>query len=113
MLLLLLGAPPQERRADQRGLDRDHGPHRRAAAPNLFDDQPVGQVVEVGASVLAGHDRAEVPLIGDLAHEFQVEVLVAIVLARAIDDLLVGEVARGLADQALLVCEFEVHSAAT
>ena len=65
------------------------------------------------APVLAGHDRAEVPLIGDLAHEFGVEVLVAIVLARAIDDLLVGEVARGLADQALLVCEFEVHSAAT
>jgi hypothetical protein len=36
-------------------------------------------------------------------------VLVAIVLARALDDLLVGESARRLADQALLVGQFEVH----
>ena len=37
---------------------------------------------------------------------------VAIVLARALDDLVVGESTRGLADQALLVGELEVHGGA-
>ena len=66
-LLLLLGAPAQDRRADQRGLDRDHGAHRGVAAADLLHDQPVGQVVEPRAAVLAGDDRAEVALVGDLA----------------------------------------------
>ena len=39
--------------------------------------------------------------------------LVAIVLARARDDLVVGEVAGGLADQPLLVGQFEVHGRGT
>ena len=39
--------------------------------------------------------------------------LVAIVLARPLDDLVVGEGARRLADQALLVSEFEVHGRGT
>ena len=111
LLLLLLGPPAQDARADERRLHRDHGAHRRAAASDLLDDQRVGQVVETGAAVLARDDRAQVALLGDLGHQLEVEVLVAIVLARAVDDLLVGEVARGLADQLLLVCEFEVHGA--
>ena len=35
--------------------------------------------------------------------------LVAVVLARALDDLVVGELTRRLTDQALLVVQFEVH----
>ena len=53
LLLLLLGAPAQDRRADERGLDRDHRPHRRAAAADLLDHEPVGHVVQPGAAVLA------------------------------------------------------------
>ncbi len=90
-LLLLLGAPAHDRRAHQRGLHRDDGAHRRAAAADLLDHDRVGQVVEPGAAVLARDDRAEVALVGDLAHQLGVEVVVAVVLARARDDLLVGE----------------------
>ena len=100
VLLLLLGAPAHDRGAHERGLHRDHRAHRRAAAPDLLDDQPVGQVVEAGAAVLPGDDRAEVALLGHLGDQIDVEVVVAVVLASARDDLLVGEVARGLADRA-------------
>ena len=48
-LLLLVGSPALDRAADQRGLDRDDGAHRRVAAPDLLDDQPVGDVVEARA----------------------------------------------------------------
>ena len=113
VLLLLLGAPAQDGRAHQRGLHRDHGAHRRVAAPDLLDDQPVGQVVEPGATVLAGDDRPQVTLVGDLGDQLEVEVLVAIVLAGALDDLVVGEGAGGLADQPLLVGEVEVHGSGT
>ncbi len=47
----------------------------------------VGDVVEAGAAVLVRDDRAEVALLGDLADELDVEVVVAVVLARALDDL--------------------------
>ena len=51
--------------------------------PTSSTTSAVGQVVEAGAAVLAWHDRAEVALVGDLGHQLEVEVLVAIVLARA------------------------------
>ena len=108
-LLLLLGAPLEDRRAHERGLHRDHRAHGRAAAPDLLADDRVGQVVQAGAAVLARHDRAQVALVGDLAHEVEVEVVVARVLPRPGDDLLVGELARGLLDERLLVAEVEVH----
>ena len=108
-LLLLLGAPLEDRRADERGLHRDHRAHGRAAAPDLLADDRVGQVVQARAAVLARHDRAQVALVGDLAHEVEVEVVVARVLPRPGDDLLVGELARGLLDERLLVGEVEVH----
>ena len=62
VLLLFLGAPAKNRRTHQRCLNRDHGSHRRVAPSDLLDDQPVGDVVEASASVLARHDRAQVPL---------------------------------------------------
>ena len=99
----------QDRRADERGLDRDHRPHRRVARPISSTTMRVGHVVEPGAAVLARHDRAQVALVGDLRHELGVEVMIAVVLARALDDLAVGELARGLADQLLLVGQVEVH----
>ena len=42
LLLLLLGAPADDRGADERGDHRDDGAHRRVVAPDLLDDQPVG-----------------------------------------------------------------------
>ena len=108
-LLLLLGAPLEDRRADQRRLHRDHRAHGRAAAPDLLADDRVGQVVQARAAVLARHDRAQVALVGEHAHEVEVEVVVARVLPRPGDDLLVGELARGLLDERLLVGEVEVH----
>ena len=108
LLLLLLGAPAHDRRADERGDHRDHGAHGRVAAAHLLHDQPVRAVVHATAAVLLGHDRAEEADVRDLLHELGVEVLVAVVLARARNDLVVGEVACRLADQALLVGQLEV-----
>ena len=61
------------------------------------------QVIETGAAVLARHDRPQVSLVGDHPHELDVEVLVAVVFAGALDDLVVGEVPRRLADQLLFI----------
>ena len=105
VLLLLLGAPAQDRRAHQRGLDRHHRPHGGVPAAHLLHDQAVGEVVEAGPAVLAGDDRAQVALLRHLRDELQVEVVVAVVLPRAGDDLLVGELAGGLLDQPLLVAQ--------
>ncbi len=110
-MLLLLGAELEDARAHERGLDRDHRADRGVAAPDLLDDEAVAEVVEAGAAVLVGDDRAEVALRGDLLDQVQVEVVVAGVFARALDDLLVGELPRGVADQALLVGQIEVHVA--
>src|SRR4029077_15208889 len=63
------------------------------------------------AAVLLRDDRAEVALIGDLPHQLQVEVVVARVFAPLHDALLVGEVARRVLAQALLVGQVEVHPA--
>ena len=83
MLLLLLGAPLEDRRAHERGLHRDHRADRRVAAADLLDDQPVAEVVEARAAVLLGDDRAEVALVGDLLDEVEVEVVVAGVFPRS------------------------------
>jgi hypothetical protein len=58
--------------------------------------------------VLLGHDRPEEAHVGHLLHELGVEMLVAVVLAGTRSDLLVAELARCLADELLLVSEFEV-----
>ena len=108
LLLLLLGAPLLDRAGDERGLHRDHRASGGVAAPDLFDDQPVREVVEAAAAVLLGHDRPEEPHVGDLLDQIEIEPLVAVVVARHRDDLPVGEVARRLADQALLIGQFEV-----
>ncbi len=108
-MLLLLGAELDDPRADERGLDRDHGADRGVAAADLLDDEAVAEVVEAGAAVLLRDDRAEVALRGDLLDELDVEVVVAGVFARLLDDLVVGELARGALDQLLLVGQVEVH----
>ena len=51
------------------------------------------------------------PIVGHLGHELGVEAAVAVVVARAGRDLVVGEVARRVAHQSLLVCELEVDHA--
>ena len=42
-------------------------------------------------------------------HDLQIEVVIARVFARALDDLVVRELARCLLDQSLLVRQLEVH----
>ena len=108
-LLLLLRAPLEDRRAHQRGLHRDHRAHGGVAAPDLLHDQPVADVVQARAAILLGHDRPEVTLVGDFLHDLEIEVVIARVLARSLDDLPVGELPRGVLDQTLLVAQLEVH----
>ena len=111
LLLLLLGAPLLDRARDQRGLHRHDRARGRVAAADLLHDEAVADVVEAAPAVLLGDGRAEVAHLGDALHQLEVEALVAVVVARARDDLAVGEVARGLADQPLLVGEVEVQRA--
>ena len=78
-------------------------------AADLLHHDRVRQVVEPGAAVLLGDDRAEVALGGDLADEVGVEVVIAVVLASPLGQLAIGERARRLADELLLVVQVEVH----
>ncbi len=110
-LLLLLGAPVLDRAADERGLHGDDRARRRVAAADLLDDQAVAEVVEAAAAVLLGDRRAQVAHLAEHRRELAVELLVAVVLARALDDLPVDEVARRLRDQLLLVGQVQVHRA--
>ena len=108
LVLLLLGAPALDGRADERRLHRHDGARRGVAAADLLHDQAVGAVVEPAVAVLLGDDRAEEAHVRHLLDELGVEPLVAVVVARHRHDLFVCEVARGLADQALLVGQLEV-----
>src|SRR5436853_5595653 len=108
LVLLVLAAPALDRGADEARLDRDDGPRGRVATADLLHDQSVGAVVEPAAAVLLGHDRPEVAHVAELLDELGVEALVAVVLASDRHDLLVGEVAGRLLDEALLVGEFEI-----
>jgi hypothetical protein len=107
-VLLLLGPPALDRAAHERGLHRDDRPGGRVPAPDLLDDQPVREVIEAAAAVLLGDDRAKEPHVGDLLDEVEIKPLFAVIFAGDGDDLAVGEVARGLPDQALLVGQLEV-----
>jgi hypothetical protein len=112
-MLLLLAAPALDRRADERRLHGHDGARGRVGAADLLDDQRVGAVVQAAAAVLLGDDRPEVAHVAELLDQVQVEALVAVVVAGDGDDLAVGELARSLADQPLLVGQLEVdHGAA-
>ena len=54
---------------------RDHGSHRRVAAADLLDDQPVAGEVEPAAAVLLGDRRAEVAHLAEPPRELEVELL--------------------------------------
>src|SRR4051794_41771291 len=60
LLLLLLGPPALDRAGDQRGLHGDDGAGGGVGAADLFDDQPVAEVIEAAAAVLFGDRGAEV-----------------------------------------------------
>ena len=108
-LLLLLGAPALDRAGDERGLDRDHGAGRGVGAADLLDDQPVAEVVEAASPVFLGDRGAEVADLAELARQLAVEAGGPVVVADPGGDLAVGEFARRLGDQSLLVAQLEVH----
>src|SRR4051794_28445495 len=108
LVLLLLAAPALDRRAHERGLHRHDRAGRGIGAAHLLDDQRVGAVVQAAAAVLLGDDRPQVAHVAELLDQVEVEVLVAVVVPGLREDLLVGELARGVADQPLLVGQLEV-----
>src|SRR3712207_7044136 len=58
--LLLLAAPAHKRRAHERGLHGHDRPHRRAAAPDLLDEQAVGPVVQDRKSTRLNSSHANI-----------------------------------------------------
>jgi hypothetical protein len=59
LLLLVLGAPLQDRLADETDVDRDDAADRRIRAPELFDDQAVRNVVDPHPAVGLWEGSAE------------------------------------------------------
>ena len=108
--LLLVGAPACDGLAVEAVRDGDDAAHVRVGAADLLDDERVRDHVEPHAAVLLGQRRGEEAELGELADDRPVDRLGAVPLGRVRRDLGVAEVARGLADQLLLVGEREVHA---
>src|SRR4051794_38128650 len=109
LLFLLLGAPLLDRASHEGGADGDHRASGGIGAADLLGDQPVADVVEAAAAVLFGDRGAEEADFPELARQLAVEAAGTVVLARRRQDLPLSELARGFANQLLLVAQLEVH----
>ena len=82
---------------------------RRVDPGQLLDGERVGERVGAAAAVLLGERDAHQPQLAHLRHELVGEGLGAVELLGDRRDLVAREVAHRVAEQALLVCELEVH----
>ena len=85
---------------------------RNAASPRSISsqDERLGDEVEPRAAVLLGDHDPEQAQLGHALDHAQVQVVVDVVLDRVRQHPRVDEIANRLLDQALFVCELEVHS---
>ena len=108
-LLLILGAPRQQREPVQAGVDRHDDAQRRIDVFELFADQAQRDVVHAGAAVFGGHRRAQQP---ELRHPAQyalaIEAMLAVVFPDVRRDVARGPLADRLLEEALLVGEGEI-----
>src|SRR5262249_30012606 len=108
-LLALVAVVEDRRRAERRV--RGHGDRERGVdPPELLDRQRVGQRVGPGAAVLLGEGDGEQAELGGLAQLVEREAGGAVELLGDRRDLALGELAHGVAEEAVLFGEIEVHT---
>ena len=108
-LLLILGAPGQERQAVQPGVHRHDHAQRRVDVLELLADEPEADVVHAGAAVLLRHRASEQPELRHLRKDAAVEPVLAIELADARRDFAGAPFAHRLLEQLLFFGEIEIH----
>src|SRR6185369_3830319 len=93
---------------DERALHRDEAAQPRVAALQLLHDEAVGDAAQAGEAVIgdAGAEEVQAPHLED---QLEGGARLAVALLDDRFDLVVDELAHGLADQALLVREERVE----
>jgi hypothetical protein len=108
-LLLLLGAEQVDRLRAERRVRAHRDRHGRVDPRELLDGDRVGQRVAARAAVLLGERDAHEPELAELRDDLVREALLAIELLGHRRDLVAGEVADGLLDEAVVVGQVEEH----
>jgi hypothetical protein len=111
LLLLLLGAEQVDRLGAQRRVRAHRDRNGRVDARELLDRQRVGERVAARAAVLLGERDPHEPELAQLGDDLVREALLAVELLGHRRDLVAGEVADGLLDEAVVVGEVEEHGA--
>jgi hypothetical protein len=100
----------EDRRAHQRALHRHRDRRRRAGARDLLQRDRVRQGVHPGAAPAFGDHRAKQSELAELREDLRRELVAAVDLGRARQDLARRQVARGVLNQLLLGRQIEVHA---
>ena len=108
-LLLILGAPRQQREAVQAGVHRDDDAQRRVDVFELLADDPEADVVHARAAVLGRNGTAQQAHLGHLRQNARVEAVLAIELADPRRHLASGPLPDRLLQQALLFGQIEIN----
>ena len=109
LLLLLLGAPHVDGHRPERRVGGHRDRHRGVDPGQLLDREGVGHGVRAAAAVLLGEGDPHKAELAHLRDELIGKGLGAVELLGDRRHFPAGEVAHGVAEQALLVCELEVH----
>ena len=89
---------------------RPHGDaHRGIHAVELFDGEGVRNIVEPGAAILLGHQRAEKTRLAQAAHDLVRELVRLVEVVDGRSDLGQRPFARHAAHRLLFRCQVEVH----
>ena len=100
----------EDRRAHQRALHRHRDRRRRAGARDLLQRDRVGEGVHPGAAPAFRDHRAQQSELAELREDLLRELVAAVDLGRARQDLARRQVARGVLNQLLLGRQIEVHA---
>ena len=108
-LLLVLGAPGQERQAVEPGVHRHDHAQRRVDVLELLADDAEADVVHAGAAVFLRDRTAEQAKLGHLRQDVRVESMLAIELANLRRHRARAPLAHRLLEQPLLLGEIEIN----
>ena len=107
-LLLILGAPRQQRQAVQPGVHRHDHAQRRVDVLELLADDAEADVVHAGAAVLLRHRAPEQTELRHLRNDRRIEPVLAIELANPRRDFARAPLAHRLLEQPLLFGQIEI-----
>ena len=112
-LLLFLGSAEHDGIAGH-GVVDGHGDRQRGVHPgDLFDDEGVGQVVDLRAAQVGRHQCAHEAEPGQLVQQGRRELAVRVPIGRARPDFRLGEIADRLPDQPLVFRPLEIQKSAS